>query len=308
MDDQTSRRVEAVRRFNRFYTQKIGVLQEGLLQSPFSLAEMRVLYELAHRAQPTAAELVRDLGLDASYLSRILGRFAKQGLIRRKRSAEDGRESLLSLTPKGEKAFAPLNARSREEIATLLAGLGKEEQGRLVESMHAIERLLGARAEPAVPYVLRPHQPGDIGWVTHRHGALYAQEYGWDERFEALVAHIAAKFIEKFDPKYERCWIAERNNEIVGCVFLVRRSKTVAQLRLLLVEPKARGLGIGRRLVAECLRFAHQVGYKKMMLWTNAGLDAARHLYEEAGFRLMHSEKHRSFGFELVGQTFELKL
>ena len=302
------RRVDAVRSFNRFYTKQIGVLHEGLLGSPYSLTEVRVLYELAHREQPTAAELGKELGLDAGYLSRILRGFEKRGLIARVRSRTDGRQSLLSLTADGKKAFAPLNARSHDEVAGMLGRLSAAEQDRLIGAMRAIEVLLGARPEPKVPYLLRPHQPGDMGWIIHRHGALYAQEYGWDETFEALVAEIAAKFIQNFDPKRERCWIAEREGEIVGSVFLVRRSKTVGKLRLMYVEPKARGLGIGSRLVEECIRFARQAGYRKMVLWTNSVLAAARHIYEKAGFRLVHEEPHHSFGHDLVGETWELKL
>jgi DNA-binding MarR family transcriptional regulator/GNAT superfamily N-acetyltransferase len=300
--------VEAVRRFNRFYTQQLGVLREGLLSSPFSLTEVRVFYELAHRESPTASELARDLGLDAGYLSRILRSFKRRGLIARKTSESDGRRSHLSLTKKGQQTFAPLNTRAQEEVGATLRMLSLADQKRLVEAIHTIERLLGAQPENKVPYVIRPHQPGDMGWIVHRHGALYAQEYGWDEQFEALVAEIVAKFIRHYDPKCERCWVAEKDREIVGSVFLVRRSKTVGQLRLLLVEPKARGLGIGARLVDECLRFARQVGYRKVTLWTNDVLHAARHIYEKAGFRLVHEAPHHSFGHDLMEQTWELKL
>jgi DNA-binding MarR family transcriptional regulator/GNAT superfamily N-acetyltransferase len=302
------RRVDAVRSFNRFYTKQIGVLHEGLLGSPYSLTEVRVLYELAHRDQPTAAELGKELGLDAGYLSRILRGFEKRDLIARVRSRTDGRQSLLSLTADGKKAFAPLNARSHDEVAGMLDRLSAAEQDHLIGAMRVIEMLLGARPEPKVSYLLRPHQPGDMGWIIHRHGVLYAQEYGWDETFEALVAEIAAKFIQNFDPRRERCWIVEREGEIVGSVFLVRRSKTVGKLRLMYVEPKARGLGIGSRLVEECIRFARQAGYRKMVLWTNSVLAAARHIYEKAGFRLVHEEPHHSFGHDLVGETWELKL
>ena len=301
-------RVAAVRGFNRFYTQKIGVLGEGLLKSRFSLAEARVLYELAHRERPTATELCGDLGLDAGYLSRILRRFEQQGLLVRTASKADGRQSLLALTVKGRAAFAPLDARSRQEIGVLMGGLGQPEQARLVAAMGTIERLLGPRRQSDAPYLLRPHQPGDMGWVVHRHAVLYAQEYGWDERFEALVAEIAAKFISNFDPKKERCWIAERDGEIIGSVFLVRKSKTVAKLRMLFVEPAARGLGLGSRLVEECLRFARQAGYRKITLWTNDILHAARHIYVKAGFRKVGSERHHSFGHDLVGETWELEL
>ncbi len=301
-------RVEAVRRFSRFYTRQIGVLHEGLLSSPFSLTEVRVLYELAHRDGLTASGLGKELGLDAGYLSRILSNFEKRGFLERKASESDGRQNLLRLTAPGREAFAPLDARSRDEIGAMLRRLSPGEQRRLAEAMRSIEALLGARPDRKVPYLLRPHQPGDMGWVIHRHGVLYASEYGWDERFEALVASIAASFIGNFDPKHERCWIAERDGEVVGSVFLLRKSKTVAKLRLLLVEPEARGLGIGARLVGECIRFSRQSGYRKIMLWTNSILLAARHLYEEAGFRLTHEEPHRSFGHDLIGETWELRL
>jgi len=301
-------RVDAVRGFNRFYTKHIGVLHEGLLGSPFSLTEVRVLYELANRERPTAADLIRELDLDAGYLSRILRSFARRGLITRARSVTDRRQTLLSLTARGRNAFAPLNARSHNEVAAMLTGLSAEAQVRLITAMGAIQAVLGARPEPKVPYVLRPHQPGEMGWIIHRHGALYAKEYGWDETFEALVAEIAARFIRKLDPKRERCWIAEREGGIVGSVFLVRKSETVAQLRLMYVEPDARGLGIGSRLAEECIRFGRQVGYRKIVLWTNSVLVAARHIYQKAGFGLVHSEPHHSFGHDLIGETWELKL
>lgn len=304
--------VREVRRFNRFYTRRIGVLQDGLLDSPFSLTEVRVLYELAHRGEPTAGELGRELGLDAGYLSRILTRFRSFRLIRRERSSVDGRESFLSLTAKGRRVFLPLEARSNRQVAALLRPIALSRQKRLVSAMHVIEDVLAPDengATPKSPYILRTHQPGDMGWVVHRHGVLYAQEYGYDERFEALVAEIVAEFIQNFDPKRERCWIAEKDGEIVGSVFLVRKSKTVCKLRLLLVEPSARGLGLGRRLVAECVRFGRQAGYKKMMLWTQSELDAARHLYKEAGFRRVERKAHQSWGRrDLIAETWELKL
>ena len=306
-DHEVGRRVAAVRRFNRFYTQKIGVLGEGLLGSPFSLSEARVLYELAHREAPTATELATDLGLDAGYLSRILRDFARRRLLARRRSRADGRRRHLSLTTRGRKAFAPLDIRSRDEIATLLGALPAPEQHRLVEAMQTIEELLGRRVAPTA-YVLRPPRPGDFGWVVHRHGALYAQEYGWDQRFEGLVAGVVAKLAAGLDPERERGWIAEKDGAPVGSVFLVRQSATVAQLRLLLVEPRARGLGIGARLVEECVRFARSAGYRKITLWTNSVLRAARRIYVRAGFRLAASTRHRSFGADLVGETWELRL
>jgi DNA-binding MarR family transcriptional regulator/N-acetylglutamate synthase-like GNAT family acetyltransferase len=307
-DDDFDRRVGEVRRFNRFWTRQIGVLREGYLESPFSLTEVRVLYELAHREETTAGELGEELGLDAGYLSRILSGFQKHGLIRKRPSEADGRRRLLRLTERGREAFAPLEARSRSEIGAMLGGMSIAGQERLVEAMRAIERLLSFRPDPVVPYLLRPPQPGDMGWVVHRHGVLYAREYGWDERFEALVAGIVAKFIQQYDPRVERCWIAERDGEVVGCVFLVRESEEVAKLRLLLVEPEARGLGIGSRLVEECIRFARQAGYLKITLWTNDVLNSARRIYEAMGFQLVHEKPHRSFGHDLVGQTWELML
>ncbi len=305
---ELEQRVEAARRFNRFYTRTIGVLREGAYKSPFSLTEVRVLYELAHRDQPTATALGRDLGLDAGYLSRILRGFERRGLVLKTRSTADGRQSHLALTAQGRKVFAPLNARSHDEVAALLGGLSSAAQGRLVGAMQTIERLLGDREEPHAPYVLRSPQPGDLGWVVHRHGAVYAQEYGYDAQFEALVAGIVAQFVQRFDPKRERCWIAEQRGEVVGSVFLVARSKTVAQLRLLLVEPNARGSGLGTRLVSECVRFARQTVYRKVMLWTQSELRAARRLYEAAGFRMVRKEKNHSFGKDLVSETWELDL
>jgi len=305
---ELAQRIEAVRRFNRFYTKEIGVLHEGLLQSPFSLAEARVLYELAHRESSTAVELATELGLDAGYLSRILRGFERRGLLAKTRSTADGRRSFLALTKRGRAAFAPLDAGSRAEIGAILGRLSAADQTRLVETMSAIERLLSHVPCAKAPYLLRGHQPGDMGWVVQRHGALYAEEYGFNETFEALVAEIAARFIRRLDPKRERCWIAERDGANVGSVFLVSKSRTVAKLRLLLVEPSARGLGIGARLVEECLRFARQVRYRKITLWTNSVLHAARHLYEAAGFELVDEEPHHSFGQDLVGETWELKL
>ena len=303
------RRVAEVRRFNRFYTRRIGVLNEGLLRSPFSLAEACVLYELAHRDKPTASGLRLELNLDAGYLSRILRGFEKRGLVRKTRAAKDGRQSLLSLTARGSAAFAGLNARSHEEVRTMLGGLSEAEQNRIVEAMQTIGDVLGApRPGRPAPYLLRPRQPGDMGWVIERHGVLYAREYGLDEKFEGLVAGIVARFLERYDAKRERCWIAEREGAPVGSVFLVAKSVRVAQLRMLLVEPHVRGLGIGRRLVDECIRFAQQAGYRKVILWTNDILISARRIYEAAGFRLAQQKPHRSFGQRLVGQTWELRL
>ena len=300
--------VTAVRRFNRFYTRQIGVLRQGLLNSPYSLAEARVLYEIAHRQQPTATELGQDLQLDAGYLSRILRSFEQRGLLSKQASPKDARQSLLSLTAMGRAEQSTLEAASNAEVGAMLDTLPVDRQTRLLRAMQAIEKLLGPGEASREPYLLRTHRPGDIGWIVHRHGLLYAREYGWDETFEALVAEIAAKFIRDFKPERERCWVAERDGEILGSVFLVEHSAAVAQLRLLLVEPSARGLGIGRRLVEECIRFARQAGYDRITLWTNDILGAARRIYEAAGFKLMGEEKHHSFGHDLVGQTWELRL
>jgi DNA-binding MarR family transcriptional regulator/GNAT superfamily N-acetyltransferase len=302
-------RVAAVRRFNRFYTRHIGLLEEGLLSSPLSLTEARTLYELAHRKQSTAAELCSALGLDAGYLSRILAGFEKSRLIEKKASPKDARQTLLALTRKGRKVFEPLNARSDEQVRGILNKLYPARQDDLLHSMQTVESLLSPDTKSLKSYLLRQHRPGDMGWVVWRHGVLYSEEYGYDERFEALVAGIVAEFVEKFDPAHEHCWIAERDGENIGSVFLVRKSQTVAKLRLLLVEPSARGLGIGKRLVAECVRFARSAGYKKIMLWTQSELPAARSIYQNAGFKLVSKEKHNSWSRKnLVAETWELKL
>ena len=305
-------RIDAVRRFHRFYTRHIGALHESLLESGFSLTEARVLYELAHREKPTASELGNELGLDAGYLSRILSGFEKRGFLERRPSEADGRQNLLALTRDGRKVFVPLETRAIEQVGTVLEDLPESDQRALIGAMQTIGKLLRAREEVGhaakAPYLLRPHQPGDMGWVVHRHGVLYAEEYGYDQTFEALVAEIVAKFIQHLDAKRERCWIAEKDGEIVGSVFLVAESKTVAKLRLLLVEPSARGLGIGARLVGECVRFARQANYKKIVLWTQSELDAARHIYRKAGFQVLEKKRHNSFGKELVAETWELAL
>jgi DNA-binding MarR family transcriptional regulator/GNAT superfamily N-acetyltransferase len=300
--------VETVRAFNRFYTRQIGLLDEGLLRSEFSLTEVRVLYELAHRDGSTAAELGRDLHLDAGYLSRILKKLGNRRFIARTRSRDDARRSVLALTRAGREAFEPLNRASYDQIAGMIGQLPAGDQEKLVKAMRRVQELLGGKPKPEVSYVLRPHRSGDIGWITHRQGILYAQEYGWDETFEALVAEIAAAFVKNFDPRRERCWIAEREGEIVGRVFLMRQSDEIGKLRLLYVEPAARGLGIGRRLVKECIRFAGTKGYKTLTLWTNDVLVSARRIYEAAGFRLVAEERHTSFGKHLVGQSWELDL
>jgi DNA-binding MarR family transcriptional regulator/N-acetylglutamate synthase-like GNAT family acetyltransferase len=301
-------RIDAVRRFNRFFTRRIGVLREGLLHTPYSLTEARILFEISHCAEVAASDLSRELGLDPGYLSRILARLEQRGLIVKVRSETDARRRLLLLTPQGEDAFSLLDSRSREEVAEMLCELSEGDQRRLLEAMQTIEGLLDKGLKFSEPFFLRQHRPGDMGWVVHRHGVLYAREYGWDQRFEALVAQIVADFVNNYDPARERCWIAEMGGEIVGCVFLVRASDKVAKLRLLLVEPEARELGLGTRLVEECIRFARQSGYKTLTLWTNSVLDTARHIYEKHGFKLVEEEEHRSFGRDLVGQNWELAL
>lgn len=300
--------VQLVRRFNRFYTGKIGVLRQRYLRGPFSLTEARVLYELAHRQNSAASELGEELGLDAGYLSRILRGFQKQGLMRTTPSEIDRRRRVLCLTVQGRRAFARIDADARREIGAMLEDLAPAAQDRLVRSMKTIESVLGRERATRGSILLRQHRPGDMGWVVHRHGALYREEYGWDERFEALVAEIVAEFVKNHDPKRERCWIAEEDREIVGSVFLVRHSESTAKLRLLLVEPRARGSGLGSRLVDECVQFARDAGYRKVTLWTNSVLHAARSLYEKAGFRLVKEEAHELFGEGLIGQTWELVL
>ena len=301
-------RVRAVRSFNRFFTRQIGVLREGLLHSPYSLTEARILFEVAQSDDLTATELCKELGLDAGYLSRIISGLEQQGLLERVRSEADGRQRLLRLTPDGRQAFALLDQRSRDEVAEMLGNLSESDQRRLLEAMETIEQVFDTGLKYAGPFVLRAHEPGDMGWVTHRHGVLYAREYGWDERFEALVAQIVADFINNFDPDREHCWIAEMNGEIVGSVFVVRASDTVAKLRLLLVEPQARGMGLGTRLVEECIRFARRRGYEKLVLWTNSVLVEARHIYAKAGFTLVEQEPHHSYGKDLIGENWELSL
>jgi DNA-binding MarR family transcriptional regulator/GNAT superfamily N-acetyltransferase len=306
MGSTLARRVDAIREFNRFYTSRIGVLDEGYLSSGFSLTEVRVLYELAHRGSATASELGRELGIDAGYLSRILRGFGRRGVVARSAVKNDARRTTVRLTARGKATVAPLEARARDQIGALLGNVPAAEQDRLVASMHTVERALRPGSVPTVK--LRSHRPGDMGWVVERHGSLYWEEYGWDESFEALVADIVAKFIRDLDPKRERCWIAEVDGTRVGCVFCVKKSKTAAKLRLLLVEPQARGLGVGSRLVNECTRFARAAGYRDLVLWTNDVLVAARRIYERAGFELVESERHTSFGKKLVGQNWRLRL
>ncbi|HZM33060.1 MAG TPA: helix-turn-helix domain-containing GNAT family N-acetyltransferase [Burkholderiales bacterium] len=297
--------MEAVRRFNRFYTRRIGVLQDRSLYRPYSLAEARVLYELGHRDAPTAGALAQELGIDTGYLSRILKAFARRGLVSAGRAPSDARRRPLSLTPAGKKACAALEARSRKEVGAMLEEVPASARTQLASAMAEVERLIEKEA-PGVS--LRPHRPGDMGWVVHRHGVLYFREYGWDERFEALVAGIAKDFIEKLDSERERCWIAEMGGRPVGSVFVVQQSKTVAKLRLLLVEPEARGQGLGRRLVDECIAFARAKGYRRLVLWTQSCLAAARAIYKAAGFRRTRTERHGSFGYHLTGEYWELEL
>ncbi len=300
--------VRAVRAFNRFYTQRIGVLQRGVLQSPYSLTEVRVLYELANGTDLTATEVRRLLGLDPGYLSRIVRSFERSGMLLRVRSKEDGRQSLLRLTSQGRKVFAALNARQSSDVKKMLRSVSDPARERLVGSMQTIQKVLSGGSAGRGRVSLRAHRPGDMGWVMFRHGVLYDGEYGWDERFEALVGEIVVSFIRNFDAERERCWIAEIDGERVGSIFLVKDTTTVAKLRLLLVEPAARGYGVGKLLVNECIDFARKAGYRKLTLWTNSVLDAARHIYEAAGFVLVKQEKHTSFGHKLTGQFWELEL
>jgi DNA-binding MarR family transcriptional regulator/GNAT superfamily N-acetyltransferase len=299
--------VSMIRAFNRFYTRKIGVV-DGLASSPFSLAEARVLYELARREQPTATDIRKELGLDAGYMSRILREFERRKMVTRQQSKTDERQKFLSLTAKGRKAFAPLDQRSNRDAAAMLEALSTTERKHLIDAVQTVSRLLGDAPDPKVSYLLRQHRPGDMGWIVHRQAILYAEEYGWDETYEALAAEIVAQFIKNYDAKRERCWIAEKDGARVGAVFVAKASDEVAKLRLLHVEPEARGLGIGKRLVEECVRFARQVGYQKMTLWTQSILHAARHLYKQAGFHIVREEQHHSFGKDLTAETWELDL
>lgn len=302
-------RIAALRRFNRFYTREIGVLRKGFLGSKYSLAEMRVLYEIAHRERPTPSEVARALDLDAGYLSRILSKFETSGLIAKTVSERDARQVHLTLTARGRKIFAPLEQRSNEEVGAMLAKLSEADQARLIAATHTIEDLLGpARPDKPPSYVLRPHRPGDLGWIVSRHGSVYAEEFGWDASCEALAAEIVAEFLKTFDPKREQCWIADIDGEPVGSLLLVRQSDDVAKLRLLLVERKARGLGIGARLVEEAIRFARLAGYRKVTLWTQSILGRARNIYAKAGFRLVTQAPHHSFGKDLIGENWELAL
>jgi DNA-binding MarR family transcriptional regulator/GNAT superfamily N-acetyltransferase len=296
----------ALRRFNRFWTAKIGVLQAGLLDTPYSLTEARVIFELAQSDATDLADLRRRLELDAGYLSRILARFRTDAVVDTRVSSEDGRRQVVSLTPKGREVFSDLDQRSSREVRSILEPLSAEDQQRLVAAMATIEDVFSS--VPAEPYMIRQLLPGDLGWVVQRHGVVYSEEYGWDQTFEALVARIVADYVDNHDPRRETAWIAEVDGDPVGCVFCVHRDDETAQLRILLVDPKGRGLGIGSRLVTECIRFARRVGYRKMMLWTNDVLVAARRIYEAAGFELISEGPHHSFGHDLVEQVWELDL
>ena len=298
-------RIDTVRRFNRFYTRRIGVLEARYLGSPFPLPQARVLYELGQRGVATASELGAELDLDLGYLSRLVQSLRRQGLLQGEPSKEDARRVRLSLSAKGRKVYLQLDARSRQEVAGMLDQLPAPQQQRLVGALQAVEAVLERKDKPVS---LREHRPGDIGWVVHAHGRFYAEEYGWDERFEALVAEIAAAFVQNLDRKRERCWIAEMDGEPVGSVFVVKDTKTTAKLRLLIVDPKARGRGLGKRLVEECIRFAREKGYRRLALWTQSNLAAARGIYRAAGFRKVKEEKHASFGVKLTGEYWELEL
>lgn len=302
-------RIDTIRSFNRLFTRQIGVLREGLLHSKYSLTEVRIMFELAQSNNKTASNLARELGLDAGYMSRTLTKFEKLGLIEKTQSEQDGRQVQLCLSPEGEKVFSELDRRSRDEIATMLNDITEENQTLLLGAMQTIQSILDKKyLKYSEAIFLRTHEPGDMGWITHRHGLLYAQEYGWDEHFEALVSLITSEFISNFKPDRERCWIAEMNGEIVGSVLVVQSSDTDAKLRLLLVEPKARGLGLGTRLVQECIRFARRAHYKKLILWTNSVLTDARNIYQKSGFKLVSQEAHHSFGHDLEGEIWELIL
>jgi DNA-binding MarR family transcriptional regulator/predicted N-acetyltransferase YhbS len=295
--------IAAVRGFNRFYTRKLGIIEPKLLHSAWSLQEARIIYEIAHRQTCTATDLVRALGLDAGYISRTLQMLQRRQIVARKPLKTDRRATEITLTAKGRAAFTELDGRSRDEVGKLLDTLDDADRAAVVHAMARIEQALEPSPQPPVGYLLRNHRPGDIGWVIARHGATYAREYGWDSSFEALVAEIAAEFLKKYDPARERCWIAEVGGEPVGSVFLVKGAARVAKLRLLLVERKARGLGVGRALVDECIRFARQAGYSSISLWTQRNLVAARGIYQRAGFQCIGEEKHHSFGVDLLGET-----
>ncbi|MCP4727962.1 MAG: MarR family transcriptional regulator [bacterium] len=305
---QLQTKIEEVRSFNRFYTKKIGLLDRGLLKTRFSLTQARIIFELAQQDKLTANELICELSIDKGYISRILDSFMKSGLIRKTKSKSDNRKKYIELTTKGRKAYSQLNNRSTGEIKVLLQNLSGEEQHRIAGAMNAIEKVLDDKQSTTDFFILRPHIPGDIGWITHRHGVVYYEEYGWDETFEALVGEILVKFVRKHDPKRERIWIAEHDGERVGSIMIVDAGDQVAQLRLLIVESKVRGKGLGNRLISECISFSRSNNYKKIRLWTQNNLLEARHLYVKAGFELIEEKKHKSFGKDLVAEIWELTL
>ena len=307
-DAASTDRIAAVRRFNRFITRQVGALREGLLHSRYPLAEARLIYEIAQHESIGMTLLAQDLGLDLGYLSRTVSRLEAEGLLEKTRTAGDGRQRLIRLTGKGRRLFAMLDRRSSDEVAGVLARLSDSDQSRMLSAMRTIEDVLGGPTSKEVPFILRAHEPGDMGWVIERHGAIYADEYGWDTSFEALVAQICADFITHLDTARERCWIAEMNGQRVGCVFVVKVDDMTSKLRLLLVEPEARGLGLGGRLVDECIAFSRETGATTLTLWTNSILTAARHLYESRGFRLTNAEAHHSFGHDLIGEHWDLRL
>lgn len=292
------------------YTRFLGTLDESLLGSGFSLAEARVLYELATRSGPRAVDLAADLEMDPAYLSRILAKFERDGLVKRKTAGEDARSAQLLLTARGRTAFAKLDGLSEAQARQVLDGMAPGAAAEMIRSMRTIEGILQPRGPAKTPLVLRPHRVGDMGWIVHREGLGYATQFAWDETFEALVAKIVEHFITHFDAARERCWIAEIDGENVGHIFLVRHPEEpgTAKLRLLFVEPSARGRGVGEALVTECIRFARSVGYRKVVLWTQSMLTAAHRIYERAGFRLVKEEPHHSFGHDLVGQEWDLEL
>ena len=304
---QGSQRIAAVRRFNRFYTQHLGMLRDGYLDSPFSLTQARVLYEIRQRGSATATEIGRDLGLDAGYLSRLVAQFEKSALIRKERSPADGRQSFLSITAMGRKAMDHLEQRTVREVGEVLHRLSDPDQDRLVSAMRAVERMIAPEPEAKPGITLRELKAGDLGWIVARHGTLYAEEYGWGENFEGLCAQIVAEFAANYDGKRERCWIAEMDGENVGSVFLVKDTDEIARIRLLLVDPVARGRGLGTQLTGECVRFAKAAGYRGITLWTHSVLTAARHVYAKAGFTLTSSEKRKSFGKQVVSEIWDLK-
>ncbi len=307
-ENQLDESISLFRRFNRFYTKQIGLLTQGLLKTRFPLTQARILYELGQQEQSTAGDIISELSIDPGYLSRILSNFEKEGLLAKIRSKSDSRQQILKLTPQGKKAFAVLNQRSKKEAQTLLLSLSEEDRYQLLHAMQTVESILGTEPKTPTSYLLRPHQPGDIGWIVHRHGVVYSEEYGFDETFEAVVAEILVKFIRKHNPKREFLWIAEQNGERIGSVMVVDASHRVAQLRLLLVEPKARGKGIGMRLINECINFSRRNRYRKIKLWTESNLLEARHLYTKAGFERVDEDPHQSFGHDSVAEFWELAL